>query len=287
MLLKRELGPISNKFEEKPKHLPVIGDMFLRKYGNAPYSVVVLHGGPGVKGEVAPLAQGLGRTFGILEPMQTAYSIESQLAELHEVINNYASIPVALIGWSWGAFLAYLFTHSFPSLVRKLFLVSSPVFDNTYAKDISQTQIERLSDDDRLKFQQLMNSLSDPALKEKDAIFLQMGRLISKTDAYDPILPYNDEIIECSYEQYQQVWGEAVKLRKSGKLLELGKHIHCPVVAIHGFYDSRPIEGIEVPLSSVLSNFRSFRLEKCGHHPWFEKSARKEFFEILVSEISQ
>lgn len=29
----------------------------LRKYGNAPFNIAVIHGGPGVPGEVAPVAR--------------------------------------------------------------------------------------------------------------------------------------------------------------------------------------------------------------------------------------
>jgi len=58
-----------------------------------------------------------------------------------------------------------------------------------------------------------------------------------------------------------------VELRKSGKLLKLGKQIKYPVIAIHGDYDPHPAEGVLIPLSSILKYFRFLLLKHCGHKP--------------------
>ncbi|WP_243684767.1 hypothetical protein [Methanosarcina barkeri] len=80
---------------------------------------------------------------------------------------------------------------------------------------------------------------------------------MSKTDTYDP-LPYEDEVLECNYESFKGVWEEASELRSRGKLLKIGKEIHCPVVAIHGDYDPHPFEGVKEPLSRTLKDFKFF-----------------------------
>jgi len=61
----------------------------------------------------------------------------------------------------------------------------------------------------------------------------KLGRLILKADSYDP-LPCNSKVIEYQYDTYQSIWEEAREPGSSGKLLELGKRIECPVTAIHG-----------------------------------------------------
>ena len=57
----------------------------LRKYGHSPYTVAVVHGGPGAPGEMAPVARELSSITGVLEPLQTKYSLEGQVQELREV----------------------------------------------------------------------------------------------------------------------------------------------------------------------------------------------------------
>jgi pimeloyl-ACP methyl ester carboxylesterase len=95
------------------------------------------------------------------------------------------------------------------------------------------------------------------------------------------------EVIEYRYDIYENVWKQAQELRTSGGLVALGKHIHCPVVAIHGDYDPHPADGVKIPLSRVIKNFRFILLENCGHRPWLERSARDRFYEILNEELGQ
>jgi pimeloyl-ACP methyl ester carboxylesterase len=108
--------------------------------------------------------------------------------------------------------------------------------------------------------------------------------LYSRIDAYDPI-PRAPQVIDCQFEIFQGVWQDGAEMRRSGKLLELGKQIECPVVAIHGDYDPHPAEGVRRPLSAVLTRFRFVLLQKCGHKPWIERQARGKFYEILKREL--
>ena len=103
-------------------------------------------------------------------------------------------------------------------------------------------------------------------------------------DAYDP-LPHESEVLPCSPDIYQQVWGEAGKLRSSGELLNLGERVECPVVAIHGDYDPHPAAGVKEPLARVIKDFHFILLEKCGHHPWLERQAKQQFYDALRREI--
>ena len=80
---------------------------------------------------------------------------------------------------------------------------------------------------------------------------------------------------------YHKVWNEASELRKSGKLLELGKQIECPVVVIHGDYDQPTYRGVKEPLSQVVKEFKFILLKKCGHKPWIEREARNKFYKII------
>src|SRR5437660_5210180 len=94
-----------------------------RKYGNPPFRVAVIHGGPGAAGEVAPLARKLGEMRGVLEPIQTAKTLDGQIEELRLVVEQNATKPVVFIGHSWGAWLSTLVAARYPALVAKLILV--------------------------------------------------------------------------------------------------------------------------------------------------------------------
>ncbi len=256
----------------------------LRKYGNTPFNVAVIHGGPGAPGEMAPVARELSYFGGVLEPLQTASTLEGQVQELNAVLEKKGDLPVTLIGFSWGAMLSFIFTALYPSSVKKLILIGSGAYEEKYAQNIMTTRLSRLSEEEKAEALSLTENLNDPAIEDKNTPMSRLGKLISKADSYDP-LPHDSEILECQYDIYQSVWDQASEIRSSGKLLKLGRRIQCPVVAIHGDYDPHIPEGIRDPLSSVLRDFRFILLEKCGHCPWIERGARDRFYSILKKEV--
>jgi len=257
---------------------------YMRTYGNSPFTVAVIHGGPGAPGELAPVARELAKTHRVLEPLQTASTLEGQVVELETILKRSSLLPVALIGHSWGAMLSYLLAAQSPSLVKKLILVSSAVFEDKYAERITETRLGRLTKEEVNTVDSLSRALDDPNASDKNRLFAELGSLLSRADSFDP-LPCESEIIECQYDAYRSVWRDAQELRSGGELLALGRQIRCPVVAIHGDYDPHPAAGVRVPLSAVLKNFTFIPVEKCGHRPWIERAARDKFYGILEQEL--
>jgi pimeloyl-ACP methyl ester carboxylesterase len=256
----------------------------LRRYGKAPFNVAVIHGGPGAAGEIAPVARELASNRGVLEPLQTKASPEGQIEELRTVLEENADLPVSLVGFSWGAWLSYMVAARHPSLVKKLILVASGPFEEKYVAGIEQTRLSRLTEEERTEVDSLFEVLEDPAAQDKGEAFARFGELFSRADTYDPI-DHESEGVDLDADIFQSVWREAAELRRSGKLLELAKDIKCPVVAIHGDYDPHPAEGVQKPLSAVLTRFRFILLENCGHKPWIERQAKDRFYEILKEQL--
>ncbi len=256
----------------------------LRTHGKAPFSVAVVHGGPGAAGEMAPVACELAAHWGVLEPLQTATSLEGQVKELKTTLEEQGDLPVTLIGFSWGAWLSFILAARYPELVRKLILVGSGPFEERYAAGIQETRLARLSDEERAEVNTLIEALENPAAADRSAAFERFGALSTKADAYDP-LGQEDSAIEVQVDIFYSVWPEAAELRRSGKLLELAHDIRCPVVAIHGDYDPHPAEGVQKPLSALLGNSRFILLRNCGHKPWIERQARDSFYRILKEEL--
>lgn len=256
----------------------------IRLHGSEPYSVAVIHGGPGAPGEMAPVAERLSRGQGIIEPLQTADSINGQLEELKNQLDTVALYPVVLIGHSWGAFLSVIFAAKYPDKVSKLILVGSPVFADKYAADVMDNRMARLNEDDREKVKALLKSLESGPINDREESFRRLAALFTKTDSFDAAEEEYD-VQPGQYRIYMMVWGEARDIRKNGRLLEIVQDIKCPVVAIHGDHDPHAAEGVKEPLSAVLEDFQFILLEHCGHEPWAEHQAREKFFRILNEQI--
>jgi len=259
----------------------------VRIYGPSPYNIAVIHGGPGAAGEMAPVARELAAKWGVLEPLQTAASLEGQVEELRAVLEKEGDIPVTLIGFSWGAWLGFIVTAKYPTLVKKLILIGCGAFGDEYAAQTQQTRQSRLTETERNELKSLVIALNDPTVKDKDISFARLGALASKADTYAPLQSASDEPDEIiiNSDIFKRIWQDADELRRSGKLLELGYHIKCPVVAIHGDYDPHPAEGVQKPLSVILSDFRIILLKNCGHKPWVERDAKDGFYEVLKGEL--
>jgi pimeloyl-ACP methyl ester carboxylesterase len=259
--------------------------MHARAHGQAPYRVVVVHGGPGAAGDLFAVARRLATGRGVLEPMQTAASVGGQVAELARQIERQADPPVLLIGHSWGAWLAALAAAEHPGLVRKLILVGSGAFDEMYVPMLRARRMERLTSAERIEFALLAQRLNEP--NPPSGALTRLGELASRTDVADPV-----EVEESPYATpldgqaiYASVWPEAAALRRDGELLRAVSRVACPVLAIHGDYDPTPVEGVREPLERCGVDLRLVVLERCGHEPWRERHAAEAFYALLEDEL--
>jgi pimeloyl-ACP methyl ester carboxylesterase len=258
----------------------------LRIHGVAPYRIAVVHGGPGACGSVAPIAAELSRDGGVLEPYQTAYTIDGLVDELRDVIVALGERPMTLIGHSWGAWLVWVVAARYPDLVRKLILVGSGPFEARYAEGIDTVRFSRLTEAERTEVSTAFERFSDPTTPNRNDLLGRIGALMGKADTYDPLPIESDDLSpEGDPDAFARIWPEANAMRKRGELLALASEISCPVVAIHGTYDPHPVDGVRVPLEDSLCDFRMIVLDRCGHEPWCERHARAEFFRVLREEV--
>lgn len=268
------------------KHMSVPIEVNVRCHGSPPYRVAVVHGGPGAAGEMAPLAEHLAVGRGVLEPLQTADSVDGQIRELLETLVTAGTPPLTLIGFSWGAWLSLMVAAQAPAVVTKLILMGSGPFDERHAGGILAARLERLAPADREVVLEGLAILSGQAAGDAATAFARVGRLLGRADAFDPE-PEDLSTVSFDVDIFRRVWPEAAEWRRSGRLLALAGCISCPVVALHGEADPHPVAGVEEPLGEVVADFRCVRLARCGHKPWVERQARDEFLAKLERALME
>jgi pimeloyl-ACP methyl ester carboxylesterase len=256
-----------------------------RTYGKALRNIVLVHGGPGAVGEMAEVARALESDFGVIETLHRALTISDQIGELQYSIEKETTKQVYLIGFSWGAWLSLLFTSKHKQYVKKLILIGCGPLEAKYAKEIYDTRLARLNEQEQKTFKSLIGSLSKQTEQDHHSIYDELGILIRKTDCFDP-LHSNESNIEIFPEVYGSVWQEADKLRKEGKLVNTLKNFDVPIYVLHGNYDPHPVAGILNPLRQYKKDFQYEILQQCGHKPWIEKHARTRFYYLLRENIS-
>jgi len=259
----------------------------VRLYGNKPYMVAVIHGGPGALGTVAAIARELSGDFGVIEPLQTGNSISALLKELDDVMMINCDGPITLIGHSWGAWLVFIYAAKYPQWVKKVILIGSGPFEAKYVSEIANNRMKHLSEFEREEYNELMKRLDSEMEIEKDRLVKRLGELVNKSDNYNPfeIDTDKEDCFPVEGDKYSAIWLEAAALRESGELSSLADKIICPVIAIHGEYDPHPVDGVKSPLENRIKDFKFYTLGKCGHSPWKERYAYQGFYRILRKEL--
>jgi pimeloyl-ACP methyl ester carboxylesterase len=141
-------------------------------------------------------------------------------------------------------------------------------------------RLNRLSDSEKKRFSSLTEILQNKDHQKNMADLLELFR---KTDAYEPVSVRENKSF--SLELRNLIWNEAKNLRKKGQLLDYVDNITCPITVIHRKYDPHPLEGVIKPLEEKGRVFKLIVLEKCGHTPWIEKYANKDFYTAVKREI--
>ncbi|WP_176014667.1 alpha/beta fold hydrolase [Victivallis sp. Marseille-Q1083] len=256
--------------------------MTVRIHGRPPFLAAAIHGGPGGIGSAAGLAAGLADIGGTLEPLQSGYSIAELVEELYEQLTPRRTGPIALVGHSWGAWLAGIFAARHPQQVDRLILVGCGPLDAGYLPQLEARRQSHFDAADAVLYRRLLADLEQPDHPDRNSLLQQLGRLCEKADIYQPLA--EAEPPEASFfdgEMYAKVFAEVADWRKNGKLLETFTSIACPIAVIHGLYDTHPPEGVIEPLRARRVSFSSHLLPQCGHTPWREKYGHDAFFQLL------
>lgn len=268
-----------------------------RIHGKPPYRVVLLHGGPGAWGEMAPLGQILQTKVGCLELFQTAPTLQGQLDEITDHITKYAQTPIILIGFSWGAWLAYLWAASKEGqqLVSRVILIGSGPYQQPYFDQLQATRLSRMSSPQQEFYQHAFEKIQGLSMREKDQLIQKLGTLCEGIDHVDP-LSEKEQIAEFGafstvdfdidrISFFQQALQEVMEYRKTGKLTRFASQISCPVYVIHGDFDPHPFQGVIDPLKTEISEFHYKILSNCGHKPWIEREVIPTFKKVLLEFV--
>ena len=249
----------------------------VRSYGSSGPRVIVVHGGPGACGSMAPVARELANSFRVLEPFQSgiATTVAGHVADLHEVVESCSdSVAPALIGHSWGAMLSLAYAAAHPEKAGPIVLICSGTFDLPSREMLSANMAKRMNSEMRRRFEQV-DQLTDPNDR-----FRALGSLTMELYSYD-LATTDQEIDESEAGSNSETWEDMVRLQGQGVYPAAFAAIKSPVLMLHGADDPHPGEMIRASLEPHIRQLEYREWQRCGHYPWLEKSTRDEFFSVL------
>jgi pimeloyl-ACP methyl ester carboxylesterase len=258
----------------------------VRTYGSAGPFVVLLHGGPGAPGYMAPVARQLADTFQVLEPFQRGsgdkpLTVARHVADLDEVVKSHCggSRP-AVIGHSWGAMLALACAAAHPDSVGSLVLIGCGTFDPVARERLRTTRRERMGENLLRREARLCQEYPDANERLK-----AMGRLYQLIDSFD-LISHEDETATCDARAHEETWSDMLRLQDEGVFPASFAAIDVPVLMLHGAEDPHPGRMIRAGLEPHLPQLEYHEWERCGHYPWLEKWAHESFYGVLNRWLS-
>jgi pimeloyl-ACP methyl ester carboxylesterase/adenylate cyclase class IV len=259
----------------------------VREYGESGPRVLVLHGGPGAPGSMAPVARGLAGSFRVLEPLQRRsgrepLTVARHVEDLAEVIRSRcADGAVAVVGHSWGAMLALAHAAAYPGQVESLALVGCGTFDPGARARMRANVRERVDPQLQQRLDRLAEEFPDPNERLRAT-----GDLLLRPYSYDTPVDHL-ECERCDARGYRETWNDMLRLQGEGVYPAAFRTIEAPVLMLHGAVDPHPGAMIRSSLEPHLSRLEFHEWERCGHYPWLERHVRDDFFDRLRLWLSR
>ena len=258
----------------------------MREYGSSGPVVIAIHGGPGAAGTMAPVARELAGRFRVLEPLQrhsggVPLTVAQHIADLGDIIESRCEGRApALAGESWGAMLALAFAAAHPDLAGAVALIGCGTFDPISRARLRKTLDERLTDALRQRLERLPEQIADPAERMR-----VMGDLVAPAYSYDAV-EGDSESIQCDPRGHEETWADMLRLQREGVYPAAFTAVRAPVLMLHGAHDPHPGPMIRDNLRQYVPQLEYLEWERCGHSPWLEKAARREFFAALSAWLA-
>ena len=255
--------------------------MQVRKYGSSERVVILVHGGPGAPGYLAPVARELANSFRVLELFQRRsgsepLTVARHVTDLDDLIKSHGTERrPAIVGHSWGAMLALAYAAVHPDSVACLALIGCGTFDTVARNHMEATRNARMDKSLRDQMKHFAREIPD-----SDERLRALGGLIRQVDSYD-LIPAKDETEICDARGHDETWRDMLRLQDEGVYPSCFVNIRSPVIMMHGAFDPHPGRLIRDGLALQVPQLEYHEWEQCGHYPWLEKAVRDDFYSTL------
>lgn len=252
--------------------------LFTRTIGAGP-QVVVLHGGPGAHHDyLLPQFDLLARSRrlryydqrgGGRSPVARDVPVgwREQVADLHALIAHWEAAPATLLGYSWGALLALLYTERHPDQVGRLALVSPAAATAAGRADFERRFAERANDP---RIAEERRRLAGSGLRQRDAAAhrRRVFELAVAPYFHDPERAHDLTPFRVTGRTQDEVWRSLGDYDLTPGLARLS----VPALVAHGRHDPIPLQSAEDTARRLRARLVVF--EQSGHVPYVEETDR-------------
>ena len=243
--------------------------------------LLVLHGGPGAHHDyLLPQFLRLADRYRLVfydqrgggrsrETGPGEVSWQHHVQDLSHVIRELHVEPLTIVGYSWGALLALLYTiesqrHAALPKPRRLVLIDPAPLSRPYRQSFEDEFARRQRSE---SIRELREDLADSGLRESDPDMwrqrqfeLGVAPYFTNPQAAEALTPFR-----VTAKVQQSVWNSLVDF---DVIPDLGS-LHLPAFFIHGRHDPIPLDSTERAAGAMRA--RLLVLERSGHVPYVEQ----------------
>lgn len=245
--------------------------------------IIMIHGGPMLEhGYLVPYFKPLAKNYKLIYYDQrisgrssaNVDSVETTLdhfvEDIEELRNAFVVGKVHLIAHSWGGLLAMKYAIKYPSNLKSLILLNSmPASSELWHRE-TQIMGERVSEEDSLKRQEIINSdlfQTDPQQAIEQLLVLSFRNQFENLSMVDSL----DFYIPADYMIRSQRFGNLMGELSNYNLHPALESLDTPTLLIYG--ENEPAINISgQKLHSILTNSELSVIQNSGHFPFIEES---------------
>lgn len=241
--------------------------------------LVLCHGGPGLwdyfDGLLSDLAyavrwdqRGCGRS-----EQRGPYNVARFVADLDAVRRHHGAERINLLGHSWGALLALLYTIEHPDRVDRLIYVSGVGVDpESTWRPAFHRNIERSIGADTARWRELGGRDRTPDEDREHAILQWTADFVDPAAARRNAERLATPWLGINYECANSINAEVGQYLLDNDVPGLCRAVTVPVLIVDGDRDLRPRWAVD-SLAAALPDVRRVTLAGAGHVPWAEDPA--------------
>ena len=268
-------------------------DIYYRIFGEGK-PILIIGGGPGdVSGRYLSLCELLSQNYQCILVDQrgtgksapavydsTTINIALTLSDFEAIRNQLGLKQWNVLGFSYGGYLASLYTKFYPTSVSSLILMESMGLNT----DMFSHFIDNITSKLRASDLELFEYWSDSARVAENPKHALVERIRARMPGYfydrkkSLLVSQVMKDSDFNFEVGQWIWEDVFK--RNLDLAEMEPNFDEPVLILHGRQD--PLgESVPQELSRYYKNSKLVFIEKCGHYAWVEQP------DIVFSAINE
>ncbi len=264
--------------------------------------LVLLHGGPGASHDyLYPQMLELAATHRVITYDQrgggrsktddpTPITWRTQVEDLAMLLGEFALETPTLVGYSWGALLAMLYsiesatpgTHGVSLPIPSRLALISPAPITRAWRDVFEAEL--LERQRGATIRDLRAALSDSGLREQDPVAYRQRSFELSVAGYfaDPLLAHALTPFRVVGRVQQSIWDSLGDFDLRDSLRQFGRAVPRPVLVVHGLADPIPLASSLAVSDALGATY--VELAQCGHVPYVEQPAA--LFEAMARFLS-